>query len=64
MAGIDEQGATEGLNLLSEKQFLPEHDPAPSVARLKAVGGVRTVESADHLVMNQVVDILGFKASR
>lgn len=57
MAGIDEQGATEGLNLLSTSQSIPSDSPA---AKAKP----RSEDAADNQVMNHVVSLLEFKAAR
>jgi hypothetical protein len=54
MAGIDEQGATEGLNLLSR------FDSSAS----NVTFGSSPDESADQAVMNQVVSLLEFKVTR
>ncbi|MBI2712600.1 MAG: site-specific integrase [Bdellovibrio sp.] len=56
MAGIDEQGATEGLNLLPVRAQRPQE---PSQEAINA-----SEESANNQVMNQVVSLLDFKAAR
>lgn len=79
MAGVEEQGATEALNLLGADETTQPHSPAPQAAskatlrtqnRMTASGEVplstssRDEETADNQVMNKVVSILDFKSRR
>ena len=66
MAGIDEQGATEGLNLLGEDEVEIPHTPTPKTAcgSVPLSGVSKDEEAADNQVMNKVVRILDFKSRR
>lgn len=67
MAGIEEQGATEGLNLLPVSQIVPGNSPATMPvrgARLSSNAELKSEEKADNHVMNHVVNLLDFKAAR
>jgi len=64
MAGIEEQGATEALNLLTEDRESPQ-SPTPRPVRKRAFHSVpdtaKVEEEADHLVMDKVVQLFTFK---
>ena len=64
MAGIEEQGATESLNLLNEDRESP-HSPTPRPVRKRAFHSVpdtaKVEEEADNLVMDKVVHLFALK---
>lgn len=63
MAGIDEQGATEGLNLLAGTSPFPRPDKARH-SGAKGSYDSATEQPEDHQVMNHMADLLEFKARR